>query len=69
MSRADAWSDAGDIIEQYSRMVDIGFYAQEIALRTSLTQAQAEVNVTNSVQQIIGDLLYEYGDYGEGEDG
>ena len=65
---ADAWGDAGDIIEQYSYTVDLGFYAMEIAQRTSLTQPQAEVNMMNSVQQAIGDLLYLYGDYSKGED-
>ena len=67
MSRADAWGDAGDIIDLYSYTVDLGFYAMEIALRTSLTQDEADAKLLSGVQGLIGELLYEYGDYGEGE--
>lgn len=68
MSRADAWSDAGEIMEQYSGIAKLWPYYQETALRTSLTQDQAEVEVLNRVQAALGDLLYEFGDYGKGED-
>ena len=69
MSRAEAWGDAGEIIKQYSAIVSMWPFCQAIALRTSLTEGEADAKLLSGVQGLIGELLYEFGDYGEGEDG
>lgn len=67
MSRADAWGDACEIMGQYLGTVHLWPYAKEIALRTSLTQDEAEGKVLLGIQETLGELLYEFGDYREGE--
>lgn len=69
MTRAEAWGDAGEIMKEYSNIARLWPYCEEIALRTSLTQGEAEARVVLGIQETLGELLYEFGDYGKGDDG
>jgi hypothetical protein len=63
MSRADAWSDAIDIYN--INQMPLWALASEVAERTSLSKYEAEGKLVAAIVADVGELLYEFGGYGE----
>lgn len=63
MSRADAWSDARDICKD--NPMPLWTLACEVAMHTSLTKDEAEGRLATAIVAEVGELLFEFGDYGK----
>lgn len=63
MSRADAWGDARDICKD--NPMPLWVLASEVAMRTSLTRDEAEGRLATAIVAEVGELLFEFGDYGK----
>lgn len=61
MSRAEAWSDANDICSIHP--LPLWALAVEVAMRTSLTQDEAEGRLAAAIVAEVGELLFEFGGY------
>lgn len=66
MSRAEAWGDANDICS--INPLPLWTLASEVAMRTSLTKDEVERGLAVVIVAEVGELLYEFGDYGEAVD-
>lgn len=63
MSRADALSDARDIC--WINPLPLWALSSEVAMRTSLTQDEAEGRLAAAIVAEVGEMLHEFGGYGK----
>ena len=66
MDRADAWSYAIDIYD--INTMPLWALASDVAIRTSLTKDEVEAKLAAAIIADIGEMLFEFGDYGKAVD-